>query len=239
MHVLARAERGSRLGIEGANDVGGRAGVFLVHPELLGDLSVLVQAEQVEVIAHDLGGEGLAHAFVIELHQETLFEGPGPHADRVEPHQAPAGQLHVFDAVRRAGGELGIVGGEFGEPLQQFLVGSLQVAVVVDVPDHDLRGELQARLGDLHAELPDQVIVKIRCSPGGILEQEDSEAWMQQFKGSNIDFADDRPYYYGLGLGEEADHPDLPGLVDQTANEFYARHFFLRWRDALKSVEAS
>jgi phenylpropionate dioxygenase-like ring-hydroxylating dioxygenase large terminal subunit len=73
--------------------------------------------------------------------------------------------------------------------------------------------------------------------PGGILEQEDSEAWMQQFLGSNIDFADDRPYFYGLGLGEEKPHPDLPGLVGVTANEFYARNFFLRWRDALAAVE--
>lgn len=73
--------------------------------------------------------------------------------------------------------------------------------------------------------------------PGGIVEQEDSEAWMQQFKGSNIDFADDRPYYYGLGLGEEGPHPDLPGQVGSTANEFYARSFFQRWRDDLQAVE--
>jgi len=75
--------------------------------------------------------------------------------------------------------------------------------------------------------------------PGGILEQEDSEVWVQQFKGSNIDFADDRPCFYGLGLGEEAPHPDLPGLVSVTANEFYARHFFARWRDDLQAVEGS
>jgi phenylpropionate dioxygenase-like ring-hydroxylating dioxygenase large terminal subunit len=75
--------------------------------------------------------------------------------------------------------------------------------------------------------------------PGGLLEQEDSEVWTQQFVGSNIDFADDRPYFYGLGLGEEKPHPDLPGLVSVTANEFYARHFFRRWRDELSAVEAS
>ncbi len=72
--------------------------------------------------------------------------------------------------------------------------------------------------------------------PGGMVEQEDAEAWTQQFQGSNIDFADDRPYFYGLGLGEEAIHPDLPGLVGATANEFYARHFFQRWRAALEAV---
>jgi len=38
-------------------------------------------------------------------------------------------------------------------------------------------------------------------------------------------------------LGEEAPHPELPGLVSVTANEFYARHFFRRWRDELQAVE--
>lgn len=73
--------------------------------------------------------------------------------------------------------------------------------------------------------------------PGGVLEQEDSEVWMQQFHGSNFDFADDRKFFYGLGLGEEKSHPDLPGMVDVTANEHYARGFFERWRDALQAVE--
>ena len=73
--------------------------------------------------------------------------------------------------------------------------------------------------------------------PAGILEQEDAEVWTQQFQGSNIDFADDRPYYYGLGLGEEGPHAELPGLVSVTANEFYARQFFMRWRDELQAME--
>jgi phenylpropionate dioxygenase-like ring-hydroxylating dioxygenase large terminal subunit len=93
------------------------------------------------------------------------------------------------------------------------------------------------------ADAPDHLKKLLRTNyssffgPGGILEQEDSESWMQQFKGANIDFADDRPFYYGLGLGEEKPHPDLPGLVSNTANEYYARAFFQRWRDALAAVE--
>ena len=75
--------------------------------------------------------------------------------------------------------------------------------------------------------------------PAGILEQEDAEVWTQQFQGSNIDFADDRPYFYGLGLGEEGPHDELPGLVSVTANEFYARQFFMRWRDELQAVEGA
>lgn len=93
------------------------------------------------------------------------------------------------------------------------------------------------------ADAPDHIKKVLRTNyssffgPGGILEQEDSEVWVQQFKGSNIDFADDKPYFYGLGLNEEKSHPELPGLVSVTANEFYARHFFARWRDELIAVE--
>ncbi len=93
------------------------------------------------------------------------------------------------------------------------------------------------------ADAPDHIKKVLRTNyssffgPAGILEQEDSEVWSQQFLGSNIDFADDRPYYYGLGLGEEKSHPDMPGLVSVTANEFYARHFFRRWRDELQAAE--
>ncbi len=93
------------------------------------------------------------------------------------------------------------------------------------------------------ADAPDAVKKVLRSNhtsffgPGGIVEQEDSEAWMQQYLGSNIDFADDRPYFYGLGEGEEAPHPDMPGLVSNTANEAFARHFFKRWRADLEAVE--
>ena len=93
------------------------------------------------------------------------------------------------------------------------------------------------------ADAPDSIKKILRGNhtgffgPGGIVEQEDSEVWSQQFKGSRIDFADDHPYFYGLGLGEEKPHAELPGLVSNTANEFYARHFFARWRDALRAVE--
>ncbi|RLQ23244.1 aromatic ring-hydroxylating dioxygenase subunit alpha [Seongchinamella sediminis] len=93
------------------------------------------------------------------------------------------------------------------------------------------------------ADAPDNIKRVLRSNyssffgPGGILEQEDSEVWMQQYRGANIDFADDRPFFYGLGLGEEQEHPQLPGLVSVTANEFYARHFFRRWRDDLQAVE--
>lgn len=65
---------------------------------------------------------------------------------------------------------------------------------------------------------------------GGLLEQEDSESWMQQLKGSHISYMEDRPLYYGLGRGEEGSHPELPGLVGSAYNEHYAREFYKRWR---------
>ena len=67
--------------------------------------------------------------------------------------------------------------------------------------------------------------------PGGMLEQEDSEAWSQQVIGNAIAVADDAPYYYGLGLGDARPHPELPGMVSSCYDEHYARDFYLRWRD--------
>jgi phenylpropionate dioxygenase-like ring-hydroxylating dioxygenase large terminal subunit len=69
--------------------------------------------------------------------------------------------------------------------------------------------------------------------PAGIVEQEDSEAWAQQWIGSNVDYIDDRPYFYGLGAGEEKPHPDLPGIAGAAFNEYYARAFYQRWRAEL------
>ena len=37
------------------------------------------------------------------------------------------------------------------------------------------------------------------------------------------------PVHHGLGMGDEKPHPELPGLVSQTANEYYGRAFFARW----------
>jgi hypothetical protein len=95
------------------------------------------------------------------------------------------------------------------------------------------------------ADAPDHIKRILRTNyssffgPGGMIEQEDSEAWTQQFIGARIDFTEDHPLYYGMGLGEEKEHPDFPGLVSVTANEFYARQFFSRWRDDLLAVEAT
>lgn len=75
--------------------------------------------------------------------------------------------------------------------------------------------------------------------PGGMVEQEDSDAWMLQYEGSKCDHMEDRPYYYGLGHGEEMVHPELPGLSGASYNEHCPRLFYKRWSDDLRAMGGS
>jgi len=90
---------------------------------------------------------------------------------------------------------------------------------------------------------PDSIKEKLRSNytfffgPGGVLEQEDAEAWSQQYLGSTIDYADDRTYYYGLGIDDPKNHPELPGDVGSCYDEHYAREFYLRWQRELIAGE--
>jgi phenylpropionate dioxygenase-like ring-hydroxylating dioxygenase large terminal subunit len=92
----------------------------------------------------------------------------------------------------------------------------------------------------IDADAPEHIKQKLRMNytlffgPGGLLEQEDAEAWSQQIIGNAIEVADDAPYYYGLGLGEEKSHPEIPGLTGSCYNEHYAREFYLRWFNDIK-----
>lgn len=73
--------------------------------------------------------------------------------------------------------------------------------------------------------------------PGGFIEQEDSYAWARQFEGSSIGFLDDTPYFYGLGLGEECEDPQLPGMIGKCYNEHYARSFYKRWHADMTGMQ--
>lgn len=75
--------------------------------------------------------------------------------------------------------------------------------------------------------------------PAGLFEQDDSEAWSQQYLGSAIEHLDDQPYFYGLGLGEEQSHPLLPGMAGTSFNEHYARAFYLRWKRDIEAGDAA
>ncbi|MBV6418151.1 MAG: Benzene 1,2-dioxygenase subunit alpha [Steroidobacteraceae bacterium] len=81
-----------------------------------------------------------------------------------------------------------------------------------------------------------QSLYNASFGPAGLFEQDDSEAWSQQYLGSAIEQLDDQPYFYGLGLGEEQPHPLLPGKVGTSFNEHYARAFYLRWKRDIESA---
>lgn len=92
---------------------------------------------------------------------------------------------------------------------------------------------------------PDEVKQLLRSNynlqfgPAGMLEEEDSEAWTQQYLGSRIPDARNERYYYGLGLGEDAKHPELPGKVGSCYNEHYARGFYQRWKQDMSGRPGS
>jgi Ring hydroxylating alpha subunit (catalytic domain) len=92
-------------------------------------------------------------------------------------------------------------------------------------------------------EAPDDIKEALRgkynffFGPGGLLEQEDSLAWRQQIIGSGIEYLNDTPYFYGLGIGEEGPHPELPGTVGRCSNEHFARQFYLRWYQEMQQGE--
>ena len=93
-------------------------------------------------------------------------------------------------------------------------------------------------------DAPGHIKEKLRANytfffgPGGILEQEDSEAWAAQYTGSAISRINDKPYYYGLGMGDATNHPELPGMVGSCYDEHYARAYYKRWLSDIINGEA-
>lgn len=89
-------------------------------------------------------------------------------------------------------------------------------------------------------DIPDTIKMKLQKNytflfgPGGILEQEDSEAWTQHYVGNCSDYLDDQKLFFGMGEGDEYDHPELPGMAGNIVNEFYIREFYKRWRQEIE-----
>lgn len=88
--------------------------------------------------------------------------------------------------------------------------------------------------------IPDSIKLKLQQNytfffgPGGFLEQEDSEAWSQQYIGSGSDYVDDQFLFYGLGKDEVKRHDELPGNTGSVFNEHYARDFYKRWKSEIE-----
>ncbi len=96
----------------------------------------------------------------------------------------------------------------------------------------------------IEKDAPDHIKEKLRANytlffgPGGVLEQEDSEAWSAQYAGSSIVTLNDKPYFYGLGMGDAQPHPELPGMVGSCYDEHYAREYYLRWQHDISQGES-
>jgi phenylpropionate dioxygenase-like ring-hydroxylating dioxygenase large terminal subunit len=69
--------------------------------------------------------------------------------------------------------------------------------------------------------------------PGGIFEQDDGENWEGVTRGASNRYAAGHPFHYGMGLGDEGEHPDLPGLVGSPLSEHTQRAMWRHWRDLM------
>ncbi len=86
------------------------------------------------------------------------------------------------------------------------------------------------------ADAPDDVKDSIRRTsttffgPAGILEQDDSLNWASLAATSVGYQSSARLFDVSMGLGNEYEHPELPGLANSMMSEHNQRGFFRRWR---------
>jgi hypothetical protein len=74
---------------------------------------------------------------------------------------------------------------------------------------------------------------QLTFGPGGIFEQDDGENWEGVTAGARGTQAARHPYYYGMGLGSDGPHPDLPGRVSHVYSEHPQRGFYQVWRELM------
>lgn len=74
------------------------------------------------------------------------------------------------------------------------------------------------------------VVYETMLGPAGLLEAEDGENWSAMTAGARSCRTDPRPFYIGMGLGEEHSHADLPGSFGPLWSEHNQRAFYRAWR---------
>lgn len=72
-----------------------------------------------------------------------------------------------------------------------------------------------------------------RFGPGGTWEQDDADNWVQATQASRGVAARRVPLNYRMGLGREAEHPDLAGRVGPFLSDTCQRNFYRRWAELL------
>ncbi|MCU1458389.1 MAG: Aromatic-ring-hydroxylating dioxygenase, alpha subunit-like protein [Actinomycetia bacterium] len=71
-------------------------------------------------------------------------------------------------------------------------------------------------------------------SPSGVFEMDDGENWEYSTQANQGFVTRNQPLYYGLGLGTEIEHPDMPGHVFRgQINDANQRAFYRRWAELL------
>ncbi|NIO10143.1 MAG: Rieske 2Fe-2S domain-containing protein [Deltaproteobacteria bacterium] len=74
-----------------------------------------------------------------------------------------------------------------------------------------------------------------RFSPGGTLEQDDSENWVQVTQSGRGVACRRIPLNYQMGLGHEGGHSDLPGRVGPWESDTNQRSFYRHWAELMSA----
>jgi len=69
--------------------------------------------------------------------------------------------------------------------------------------------------------------------PAGTFEADDGENWEQVTEGARIGAARGHPFHFGMALGRETDHPDLPGRFGSIFSEHTQRAMYRHWRELM------
>lgn len=84
--------------------------------------------------------------------------------------------------------------------------------------------------------MPDSVKDYVRTAytlnfgPAGAFEADDGENWEQVTEGARLHSARDHPFHFGMAMGREHDHPELPGRCGSVFSEHTQRAMYRHWR---------
>ena len=70
--------------------------------------------------------------------------------------------------------------------------------------------------------------------PAGLLESDDGENWSEVTAGAQGSQSSDYDFFYGMGLGCDKPHQQLPGSVGHTKSEHPQRGFYRHWRKMMQ-----
>ena len=69
--------------------------------------------------------------------------------------------------------------------------------------------------------------------PAGTFEADDGENWEQVTEGARLRSLRDHPFHFGLAMGREYEHSELPGQCGPVHSEHTQRAMYRHWRDLM------